>query len=382
METKRQLQLMCQSSSSDGTEYEPPFLIFAVGIYDLMPDVIIKDVINQLNKLVGRERYLREEFGSLISNLTFATMWPPSMVARGASPHDYQAQQLASIVMRFYNKWILVINNYNQTEIVRFCRGFQCDNGKYKLKLSYVEKDGISPSGVACEHLVRALERGIPRIKDFWNAPNKRDGNERMLMRESWNAITQAHRIYLQALSGQDNSKLAVYVPIKKPSSASRPSTAKRAGKASFSAQKKQFKAASSTPSGLDRIRGGLGIPSSRRPQTDTMKAVTEMAQSCPSGVKEKARRLVEKFQWQDSTIVKQRHAEDQALFAEFRKHFGAHFGEDNMRQNTSLNTQYPSDPEALFREAESGSQQFYDSGDTGQRSAPAQWSRCKDTQI
>lgn len=405
METKRQLQLRCQKAVSSDTGFEPPFLIFAVGLHDLMPDAIIKDVVPRLNKLLGRERFLREEFGSLITNLTFTTMWPPSMLYRGASPIEHHAQQLANIVMRFYNKWVLVINGYNRTNLVRFCRGFQCDRGKYKLKLTYIEHDGIYPSSVCCDYLSAAVEKAIPKIKETWGMVDNCKVNEQMLLRESWNPVLQAERIYLRALSGEDTSKRVVNVPFMKPSGEpSTPSKTKMV-KVCPTQQKKQASSgyghmmqsnSTSKHDAHDRIQGypGVGNTPSEQRESDAMTTVYEIARGCPDYMYEEAKRLVEEFKWQHSQIMWERQAEDFALLTEFRTHLkkipepvAAHYdyGNTNLHKIASSRPSHSNNPPSRlqFGDDEPDSGQFYDfNDDSGMNSFPAQWSKCREGQI
>lgn len=343
-ETKCQLQLKYVEETSE--KFEPPYLIFAVGIYDLVPDKNLTNLRDNLNALVSRQRHLRDEFGGLIANLAFPSVYPPIMSRLGASSTiEFHEQQFVDIVFRFYNKWTMTLNFHNRAPMIRMCRAFRCYGGKYNVKPSHLKEDGYQPSTDACRHLTTALSKSVSQIRDNWG--NEQPSKGRMIMLESnWSPIKKAESIYLKALSGEDTTKRVVHVPVidtcqpeNQPKYMTKdarkvmgnPSPSKTGNHPYQCAQEDLYSdfSVNTCPESLmphfdDRTSKTL----SDCLELKTVATASSMADCMPRHLHEAAQQMLEQFKRQELAIFSQRQREDRCRLDDFYnelQHIGHH---------------------------------------------------------
>ena len=214
--TKEQLQLYQLCADNLGMKPEPIYIIFAVGINDLAPNAYLLDIVQKLNSLVHYETLVRNQLGSCVCNISFSTIWPPSMERIGAGAISFHAQQLVEIVFRFYNKWVSILNGHNRAGIFRLCKPFNCDRGKYILKLSQIEENGIMPTLVTAKTMERNLDKSIAKVRDDWLKPNEYQDNQcegmLTLLTDTWKAVLESEKLYIDAYTGADVEKRKVQV--------------------------------------------------------------------------------------------------------------------------------------------------------------------------
>lgn len=214
--TKVQLQLYCINASKSGVEPKKVYIIFAVGIHDLAPSPDLSMVVSALNKLVCCQATLREKLGSCVSNIGFASLYPPCMERLGAAQIVFHAQQLINLVFCFYNKWVEIINAYNRSGTLHLCQPFSYTREDL-LDVNQLEDDGIMPSPATAIALAGCVDRSIRKNGRTWlfNNTSTTNGNVTMLMVPIWHALLRADLVYLQAFSGADITEHVVNVPFR-----------------------------------------------------------------------------------------------------------------------------------------------------------------------
>ena len=216
-EVRKQLKSHVASKNPDGT-VDTVFIVFAVGLFDLITDATAVSLLKNLNELVSRERQLREElafYENVVSNICFASVYPPSMEALGAGVYSKHAQQFVDLVFRWYNRWTLILNNFNGSGICRMDKPFHCAKGVYKLKTTQLEADGIMPTASTAKLLESFVDKFVLRLQELWAKKESFPAEtfDQVVLKKSWTSVLEAEKVYLDAFSGAAQSFKVVNMP-------------------------------------------------------------------------------------------------------------------------------------------------------------------------
>lgn len=207
-EVKQQLKSHVASAEALKKVVEPVFIIFAVGIYDLAPDGVPVSLLTNLNKLVARERGLLDELRlscDAVSNIRFATTYPPSMEHLGAGEFAKHAQQYVNLAFRWYNRWTYIVNALNGGGACQLAKPFYCFCGRYKLKITKLAADGVLPSAKTAEIFGELMDKYVDMFKQNYEKEESsflNDTYDTDLLIKTWSTVKRAEKLYLDAFSG------------------------------------------------------------------------------------------------------------------------------------------------------------------------------------
>ena len=216
-EVKQELQRH-ERLTAKGQVPEPVFIIFAVGLYDLVPDSMPVSLIKNLNGMVAKMRTVKEElkfYFKSVCNICFALTYPPSMFKIGAGDFVRHAQQFVDIVFRWYNRWVTDLNGYLGTGRCRLDKPYHCVSGRYKLKQGQIAEDGINPTEATAKAFERSINKYVDIVKERIRTKEGFTVEERghNLLAQSWACIKKAESVYLNAISGRNTTFEHVFMP-------------------------------------------------------------------------------------------------------------------------------------------------------------------------
>lgn len=207
-----------QTFVASESDIEPVYIIFALGIYDLLPDFTPISLLKNLNELVGKMRTLKDElkfYHKSVSNVCFTTAYPADMERLGSGDFTQHAQQFVDMVFRWFNRWVTDLNGFNGTGRCRLDKPFPCLAGKYKLKKGQLADDGINPSDATVKHFEKSLDKYVSVVKERIKAkePFTSDEKDASLLSQTWSCLKKAESVYLDAVSGQKRTFEYVFMP-------------------------------------------------------------------------------------------------------------------------------------------------------------------------
>jgi len=166
-----------------------------------------------MNKLCCKLELFRNELDQLVSAVAYATIFPPCLVKLNAPKADF-AQVLANEIFRLYNKFIMILNQYNHLKVpVRFCRPLHCSSQTYKLKTLMLDDDGHQLSPKSYDTIKTNTDRTIGRLLQEWGTAifhDCPDSHDDKSLRTHWRQINECEERYRKAMGGLE-------VELKKP---------------------------------------------------------------------------------------------------------------------------------------------------------------------
>lgn len=302
-------------------------VIFCVGIPDMVPDSCPVDLVKNLNVLIDKLIHLKQELtagDSPVVNITVAIVYPPCVKRLHVSEKlGKLAQQFIHFAFRFFNRFTHILNNCNSTEVCHIGEPFQCKYGKYKLKPSHIEDDGVMPTQNCAAMMSDSVDTHVGAMRAAGRYAVCRPRSYDLFQtRALWAALLESEKYCLDAfLSAEEDfvfKEVAVHIDSERfPDSFETP---ENEGTASITVDG-QLKLQISTditkvfrPYSQDDLQS-IGVD-----QLKNYGQAADMVSAGPPHIRRGAQRLLRVLKNKEALVILARQRDDTRRVAEFRK--------------------------------------------------------------